>query len=114
MEHIMNLNPSPFQKIKNGEKTIELRLYDEKRKLLQLGDVIIFVNTSDVTDIIKAKVIALHVFESFDELYTKLPLLKCEYNKENINSAKATDMNEYYSEEKQKLYGVVGIEVDLL
>ena len=28
-EHIMNLTPSPMQKIKDGKKTIELRLYDE-------------------------------------------------------------------------------------
>ena len=28
----MNLAPSPFEMIKSGEKTIELRLYDEKRR----------------------------------------------------------------------------------
>ncbi len=31
--HMMNLNPSPFKMIKEGHKTIELRLYDEKRKM---------------------------------------------------------------------------------
>lgn len=30
MTHEMRLNTQPFKKIKEGEKTIELRLYDEK------------------------------------------------------------------------------------
>ncbi len=29
--HRMKLHPIPFEKIKNGSKTIELRLSDEKR-----------------------------------------------------------------------------------
>lgn len=28
----MNLNPEPFEKIKCGQKTIEMRLYDDRRK----------------------------------------------------------------------------------
>jgi ASC-1-like (ASCH) protein len=32
MLHKMKLNESPFQRIKNGTKTIEFRLFDEKRK----------------------------------------------------------------------------------
>ena len=32
MLHKMKLNESPFESIKNGTKTIEFRLYDEKRK----------------------------------------------------------------------------------
>lgn len=33
MKHQMKLNNEPFESIKNGTKTIELRLYDEKRRL---------------------------------------------------------------------------------
>lgn len=32
MTHSMKLKDNPFNKIASGEKTIELRLYDEKRK----------------------------------------------------------------------------------
>ena len=32
MTHFMQLQPSPFEMIKDGTKTIELRLFDEKRK----------------------------------------------------------------------------------
>lgn len=33
-EHMMNLNSSPFNMIREGYKTIELRLYDEKRNMI--------------------------------------------------------------------------------
>ena len=50
MEHNMKLNPSPFEKIRTGSKTIELRLYDEKRRAISVGDTITFVNTEDAND----------------------------------------------------------------
>ena len=41
----MKLYESPFEKIKSGRKTIELRLYDEKRQKVEEGDTITFTNT---------------------------------------------------------------------
>ena len=43
----MNLPPAPLKMIREGRKTIELRLYDEKRKQISIGDIITFVNTED-------------------------------------------------------------------
>ena len=34
MTHTMKLNPKPFTFIESGIKTIELRLFDEKRKAI--------------------------------------------------------------------------------
>lgn len=45
MIHKMNLNPEPFGMILSGQKTIELRLNDEKRKLIKVGDRIEFTQT---------------------------------------------------------------------
>ncbi len=114
MQHIMKLKPSPFEMIKSGQKTIELRLYDEKRKLVKVGNKVTFVKIDGNDEIINTKVIAIHLFNSFEELYEKLPLLKCGYTEENVSYAKHTDMEKYYSKEKQKDYGVVGIEIKLL
>ena len=41
----MNLWNDSFQKIKNKTKTIEMRLCDEKRSLISIGDIIEFINT---------------------------------------------------------------------
>lgn len=111
--HMMKLNPSPFKLIQEGKKTIELRLYDEKRKLISVGDLITFTNTEDSNDILCVKVIDLFVFSSFDELYKNLPLLECGYTKEDIATASPNDMEKYYSKEMQQQYGVVGIKISL-
>ena len=113
-EHVMNLTPAPMQEIRTGNKTIELRLNDEKRKQISVGDTIKFINTEDSNDTLRVKVVDLFLFSSFAELYDNLPLLNCGFNEDNINTASPEDMEMYYSREKQNKYGVVGIEISLL
>ena len=109
----MKLNPAPFEMIKSGQKTIELRLYDEKRQLVNIGDEIVFTNT--VTgETLKTKALKLHRFDSFADLYKSLPLLKCGYTSENVGSATPADMEQYYSVDEQNKYGVLGIEIKAL
>ena len=108
--HEMKLNPSPFEMIKNGQKTIELRLFDEKRQQIQEGDIINFTNTTNGEKMC-ATVKKLHRFDSFEELYKNLPLLQCGYTAEDIEKAHPSDMEQYYSAEEQEKYGVVGIEM---
>ena len=114
MVHYMNLNPQPFSLIANGSKTIELRLLDEKRSLISIGDTLIFTNTADNTRALTCKVKALHRFANFAELYRSLPLDKCGYLPNELATAAPEDMEAYYSVEKQKLYGVIGIELELI
>ena len=114
MKHTMQLRPEPFGKIKSGKKTIELRLYDEKRQQIQVGDTICFVNTEDETDTITAMVEHLFVFASFEELYRSLPLTKCGYEESELPAASPRDMEQYYSKEKQGQYGVVGIQIHIV
>ena len=106
----MNLNPAPFAMMKNGQKTIELRLYDEKRQQVKVGDTIVFTNTA-TGEALSKTVIKLHRFDSFEELYRALPLLQCGYTAEDVDKAHPSDMEQYYSAEEQKKYGVVGIEI---
>lgn len=111
MKHYMNLNPEPFEMISSGKKTIELRLNDEKRKAISVGDTIVFTNTQDSNRQIFATVTALHKFKNFKELYENLPLLKCGYTEEDIVSAKPEDMSLYYSKELEEKNGALGIEL---
>ena len=112
MIHTMKLNPKPFSLIESGKKTIELRLFDEKRKAIAVGDTLLFTNTKDKTKQITCTVKKLHIFKSFEELYQTLPLDKCGYSKNELDTASATDMEEYYSIEQQRCYAVVGIEIE--
>ncbi|MBP3382039.1 MAG: 23S rRNA (uracil(1939)-C(5))-methyltransferase RlmD, partial [Clostridia bacterium] len=94
--HAMKLFSAPYEMIKSGEKTIELRLYDEKRQQIKVGDAITFTNTAN-GEKLTATVKNLHRFNSFEELYKSLPLLQCGYTVENIDAASPRDMEQYYS-----------------
>lgn len=113
MIHHMKLSPQPFYFIQNGTKTYELRLFDEKRQALSIGDQILFENTENPLEQLMVVIIELHRFASFDELYRTLPLLKCGYTADTIIEADSSDMESYYSKSQQEEYGVVAIEVSL-
>lgn len=110
MKHNMRLKKEPFRKISAGEKTFELRLLDEKRQLIQIGDEIEFTSLGDGLKTVSVRVKALHKFSTFAELYQALPLEKCGYDSNTIHEASPSDMDEYYSIDEQNKYGVVGIE----
>ena len=108
MKHNMNLNNRPFESIKEGTKTIELRLNDEKRSLLKVGDEIEFTNR-DTNEKLSVDIINLHKYPSFEELYKHFDKVEMGYNKDDI--AESKDMEAYYSKEEQDKYGVLGIEI---
>jgi len=114
MIHHMKLHAGPFSMIQSGRKTIELRLYDEKRRQIRVGDILVFTHSDDGAQTVTARVKALHVFPDFAALYAALPLDQCGYLPEELADASPADMNVYYSAEKQAQFGVVGIEIALV
>mgnify|MGYP003177753823 CR=1 FL=1 len=113
MLHNMKLQPEPFEMIKCGQKTYELRLLDTKRQKVSVGDTIEFLNLKNKRDKIRARVVGLHMFDSFSELYATIPLLKCGYTAQNVADANPSDMERYYSKTEQAQWGVVAIELEL-
>lgn len=88
-----------------------MRLYDEKRRMLKIGDKIEFTN-KDTNEKIITEIIKLHNYPNFKELYKNFDKELLGYTKQEQKDYK--DMNAYYSEEEQEKYGVLGIEVKLL
>ena len=113
-QHRMKLQHAPFAMIESGQKRIELRLWDEKRRRIQCGDVIRFEDACDETEVLRVIVRSLDVFPSFGELYRALPLLECGYTPDTLANASPEDMNAYYSSEEQARWGVVGIGMELM
>ena len=105
MLYKMKLNESPFERIKNGTKTIEFRLYDEKRRQVKIGDKIEFSKLPNLKEKIVVDVIELYREDTFEDLFKKL------YSDEEEINRKTKAMYEYYSIEKQKEYGVLGIKI---
>lgn len=108
--HLMHLDKMPFELIKSGQKKVEMRLNDKKRKYIEKGDTIIFDN--DDHDVVKVTVVDRKVYKSFDELYdayedkTVLGYLATEV-------ASPQDMLEYYTEDKIEEYGALALTIEL-
>ena len=100
-EYSMKLQRQPFEAIRLEQKTIEMRLYDEKRQEIAVGDTVTFHCEGDRLTV---RVIALHRFPDFAALYAALPHSK-------LGSTDPKDMEQYYSQEEQRKYGVLGIEI---
>ncbi len=108
MTHKMNLTPSAFDAINTGKKTIEMRLYDDKRAKINIGDQIEFAN-SDTHQKIKCAVINLIRYKDFFELYSNVSKNAIGY--ESGETANAEDMYAYYSPEQIAQHGVLAIEI---
>jgi uncharacterized protein with HEPN domain len=104
----MNLYPDPFGLIKAGSKTVEMRLFDEKRRKLSVGGLIVFANTKTKEELI-AEIVELKQFDSFESLYVDYKKTDLGYKDDEL--AKPEDMLAYYSTEEIKKYGVVAIEL---
>lgn len=106
--HEMKLNNAPWVAIKKNKKSIELRLNDEKRKKINIGDSIIFTNV-ETDKKLKRKVKRLHSYSNFQELYQNFSKKKLGYSKNE--EANYQDMEKHYSKEDIEKYGVLGIEL---
>lgn len=106
-EHVMHLSEEPFNWIKKGKKIVEIRLYDEKRKKIQLGDVIIFQKLNSMEKI-KVKVKGLLRFGSFKDLFLFIPKRYLAHESLSLEE-QIKRMRKYYSEEDEKKYGVLAI-----
>lgn len=106
----MKLQLSPFEKIKNGSKTIEIRLNDEKRQRINIGDEIEFSLVSDSSQKILTIVKGLYHFKTFKELYYAFN--PSEYG--NDDKDEYMKMYQYYSKENEVKYGVLGVRVKMV
>ena len=111
MTHYLNLWPNPFKMIKLGIKKIEMRLNDEKRSLIKVGDYIEFEN-KDTHEKLTCLVTNIYKYVNFEELYKHHDKSSLGYFENE--EAKPSDMNVYYPQERIDHYGVLGIEINLM
>lgn len=108
MEMIFHLHPDIFLLVKDGKKDVEVRLNDEKRQKLKVGDKLVFLKRPDEVEKVEAVVEELKYFNNFFEVadyYTMERIHRPELTKDEY----VNDMQRFYSEEEQNKYGVVCI-----
>lgn len=104
--HNMGLQQKYFDFIKSGTKRIELRLYDDKRKQIQLGDQIEF--SSPEGEKILLKVIGLLRYQTFRDLANDFDI-ELLADKSMTEQDLMNALEEFYTPEKQQRSGVIGI-----
>ena len=111
MKHEMKLQPIYFEKIKDGEKIYEIRLNDEKRQQISVGDVIVFYKQPSLSKAIVTVVTELKHFSSFQDLANALP-------KKDLGFYEDADvdeiMHQFYSKEDEQKFGVLAIKIRAL
>lgn len=110
--HFMNLDEQPFRLIKSGKKTVEIRLYDERRKNVKRDDSIIF-SCGDCAETLTVRVNGIKRFDSFIELMLSDLFDRTGFDGYTPEQA-AQSMYEYYTPEQENRYGVVAIEIELV
>ncbi len=113
MEHKMKLQPRYYNFILNGTKRIEIRLFDEKRQQIKIGDTIKFLKEDELTESFNAKVIGLLRYNSFEDMFKDFDisiLSDKSMTKEELISV----LEQFYTKEKQVHYGVLGIRIELM
>ena len=105
----MKLAQGPFEKIAAGKKNIESRLYDEKRKQINVGDFIEFSQNEDLSRKVKMKVRGLYLYKTFDELFS-------DFAPENFGGESKEgllqEIHQFYSLDDENKFGVVGIRME--
>ena len=109
--HIMGLQPEPFEKIRSEKKTIELRLFDEKRKAIQLGDIIEFQKQPEERETIRTEVMALLRYKTFSELFDDFPI---EAFGGTDKASLLEGVHKFYAPEQEQKETVLGIKIKLL
>lgn len=103
----MHLSEKPLNWILEGKKKVEVRLNDEKRKKLEVGDRVIFYPLKNEEGGVMVKVTDLSEYGSFRELFINVDESKLG-NKGSLNE-KVNSMRDYYSKGEEKRKGVLAI-----
>ncbi len=104
----LRLDSDIFEIVKNGSKDVEIRLNDEKRQKLNIGDKLIFANRSNEDEKIEACVVGLDYYKDFLEVsntYEMKRIYKDGASKEEFNDL----AKRFYSDEEISKYGIVAI-----
>ncbi|WP_246570182.1 ASCH domain-containing protein [Lentibacillus saliphilus] len=109
----MRLYDQPFTSMALGKKTVEVRLYDDKRRRIKEGDSIEFTKLSQPSDQLLVEVTELNVFPTFKAMYESLPAACFDAEHKTIEEMVASTYTIYTPQQEQK-WGTVAITVKVI
>ncbi|MBZ6446419.1 ASCH domain-containing protein [Staphylococcus saprophyticus] len=113
IEHSMRLYEEPFRLVSNSTKTVEVRLNDEKRQAVQIGDFIEFTNLA-TGEQVKVKVGNVKVYDSFQALLQHYSNKEVGFSDEIQLSQKLASIYQIYNQTDELHLGALAIEIHLV
>lgn len=110
----MKLLKSPFERITSGKKTIEIRLNDEKRQKLQIGDTIVFCKLPDLKEEVQVEITKLLKYNSFRELLDTYGMKYYGFPNDYSKDDFLNEIYNIYTPQQEKKDGVLGIKFIIL
>ena len=109
----MKLNPEYFEMIKTGKKKIEIRLLDEKRRKVRIGDTIEFSKRPELKDNITVSVKGIKKYANYEQLVENTPHTHFGGNYKDKSDILKKGCPSY-SKEQQEEYRFIVFEIELL
>lgn len=113
MEMKVHLHPEVFDIVMDGKKNVEVRVNDEKRRQLKVGDTLLFLKRPDEDEQVRAVIKNLVYFSNFSEVVDSYEMERI-YLKETTKEEYIQLMGQFYTDEEVSINGVVAIEFELL
>ena len=110
--HGMSLRTEPFRRIESGRKCVELRLCDEKRSRIRVGDRIVFTHEENGEEKLEARVLGLHKYLNFDRAGEDFGIAALGFDGDEESLGER--MRAYYSDEEVERYGVLAIRIEVI
>ena len=113
MQHSMKLKQPYFDLIKTKIKTYEIRLFDEKRQKIQVGDEIVFEKDPNDGEVLHTFVVDLLRFPNFSTMLETLDFNKIGFGGKTKEEIEKT-YHEFYTKEEEQMFGVLAIKVQVI
>lgn len=113
MEHRIKLQPEYYNYVLNGTKRIEIRLFDEKRQQIEIGDKIIILKEPNLDEFFEVRVVGLLRYSSFREMFRDFDI-SILADKSMTKEELISELEKFYTKEQQEQYGVLGIRIELI
>ena len=104
----MSVRHKYFELIKSGQKDIELRAYDEKRKKMKVGDKFLLYDAENQDQSIICEVLNMHIAPDFESLLKKIDIKRSGFK--DMTELMDT-ITKFVSREELQREQVVGIEI---
>ena len=104
----MSVRHKYFELIESGQKDIELRAYDEKRRKMKVGDKFLLFDAENPDEYIICEILNMHVAPDFESLFKKIDIKRSGFQ---TMDELIDVVTKFVSREELQREQVVGIEI---